>query len=155
MPSIWICCPRTVNSYNTLYCRVLNLPDFLQVSHAYKKIFDELGVPWIRVAGDTGVIGGSESHEFHYPAGIGETETWGRIQRKTWCMGPYAGVDYNRPFCLLQSRLQCIYHGQPYARVDLNPLPESTLSRSQGFRIWPQREWKRRAEMGAWLCTLF
>jgi hypothetical protein len=20
---------------------------------------------------------------------------WGRIQRKTWCVGPYAGVDYN------------------------------------------------------------
>ncbi len=46
--------------------------NFLQVSQAYRKIFDELGVPWIRVAGDTGVIGGSESHEFHYPAGIGE-----------------------------------------------------------------------------------
>jgi hypothetical protein len=42
----------------------------------------------------------------------------GRIQRKTWCMGPFAGVDYNLPFCLLQSRLQHIYHGQPYARVD-------------------------------------
>jgi len=47
----------------------------LQVSQAYRKIFDELGVPWIRVAGDTGVIGGSESHEFHYPAGIGESDT--------------------------------------------------------------------------------
>jgi hypothetical protein len=26
------------------------------------------------------------------------------------------------------SRLQHIYHGQPYAIVDLNPMPESTLS---------------------------
>ena len=43
-----------------------------QVSEAYRKIFDHLGVPWVRVAGDTGVIGGLESHEFHYPATIGE-----------------------------------------------------------------------------------
>jgi hypothetical protein len=43
-------------------------------------------------------------------------------------MGPYAGVDYNLTFCPLQSPLQNIYHGQPYARVDLNPMPESTLT---------------------------
>jgi hypothetical protein len=30
-----------------------------------------------------------------------------------------------------------IYQGQPYARVDLNPMPESTLSPSQGLWIWP------------------
>ncbi len=37
-------------------------------------------------------------------------------------MGPYAGVDYyNLTFCPLQSRLQHIYHGQPYARVDFIP----------------------------------
>ncbi len=50
----------------------------------------------------------------------------GRIQRKTWCVGPYAGVGYNFPLCPLQSRLQHIYHGQPYARVDLNPMPEQS-----------------------------
>ncbi len=44
----------------------------------------------------------------------------GRIQRKTWRMNPYAGVDYNLTLCPLQSRLQHIYHGQPYAWVDLN-----------------------------------
>ncbi len=67
----------------------------------------------------------------------------GRIQRKPWCMdgshGTYAGVDYNHhTLCPLQSRLQHIYHGQPYARVDLNPMPESTLSPSQyfGFGLW-------------------
>jgi hypothetical protein len=32
-------------------------------------------------------------------------------------MGPYAGVDYN----LTHSRLEHIYHGQPYARVDFIP----------------------------------
>jgi hypothetical protein len=53
-------------------------------------------------------------------------------------MGPYAGVDYdNLTLCALQSRLQHIYHGQPYTRVDLNPTPESTLSPSQGLWIWP------------------
>ncbi len=30
---------------------------------------------------------------------------------KTWCMGPYAGVDYNPILCRLQSRLQHMYHG--------------------------------------------
>ncbi len=54
------------------------------------------------------------------------------------CMGPYAGVDYNLTLCPLQSRLQHIYHGQPYARVDLNPTPVSTLSPCQGleFGLW-------------------
>jgi hypothetical protein len=50
-------------------------------------------------------------------------------------MGPYAGVDNNLTLCRLQSRfLHMYYHGQPYARVDLNPMPESTLSLSQGLR---------------------
>jgi hypothetical protein len=37
-------------------------------------------------------------------------------------LGPYAGVEYNLTLCPLQSRLQHIYHGQPYARVDFIPL---------------------------------
>jgi hypothetical protein len=52
-------------------------------------------------------------------------------------MRPHAGVDYNLTLCPLQSRLQHIYHGQPYARVDLIPMPESTLYPSQGLWIWP------------------
>jgi hypothetical protein len=48
--------------------------------------------------------------------------------------GPsFAVYDYNLTLC----RLQHMYHGQPYARVDLSPTPESTLSPSQGLRIWP------------------
>jgi hypothetical protein len=43
-------------------------------------------------------------------------------------MGPYAGVDYKLTLCRPQSRLQHMYQEQPYARIDLNPLPESTLS---------------------------
>jgi hypothetical protein len=62
----------------------------------------------------------------------------GGIQSKTWCMGSYAGVDYNLTLCPLQSRLEHIYHGrQLYTKVDLNPMPESTLSPSQGLWIWP------------------
>ncbi len=53
-------------------------------------------------------------------------------------MEPYVGVEYNLTLGPLQSPLQHIYHGhwQPYARVDLIPVPESTLSPSQGLRIW-------------------
>jgi hypothetical protein len=36
-------------------------------------------------------------------------------------MGPYAGVDYNLTLRRLYSRLQHIYHGQPYDRVDQDP----------------------------------
>jgi hypothetical protein len=36
-------------------------------------------------------------------------------------MEPYAGADYNLPLRLLLSRLQHIYHGKPYARVDFIP----------------------------------
>jgi hypothetical protein len=68
----------------------------------------------------------------------GLSENRGRIQRKTLWKGPYAIVDYNPTIWSLQCRLQHIYHGQPYARVDLNPMPESTLSSSQGLRIWSQ-----------------
>jgi hypothetical protein len=48
-----------------------------------------------------------------------------RIQRTTECMGPYAKVDYNLTLCPLQSRLQHIYHWQPYARVDFMPQSEA------------------------------
>ncbi len=41
----------------------------------------------------------------------------------------YAGVDYNLTLCPLQH----IYHGLPYMpEVDLNPMPESTLSPQSG-----------------------
>jgi hypothetical protein len=53
-------------------------------------------------------------------------------------MRPYAGVDYDLTLYQLPSRLQHICHGQPYSRVGPNPLPESTLSLSQGLSISPQ-----------------
>jgi hypothetical protein len=44
-------------------------------------------------------------------------------------MGPYAVVDCNLTISRLQSRLQHIYHGQPYNRVD--------FILQLGLRIWP------------------
>jgi len=48
-----------------------------------------------------------------------------------WTVGPYAGFYNSLTLCPFQCQLQHIYHGQPYARVNLNPVPESTLSPSQ------------------------
>jgi hypothetical protein len=36
-------------------------------------------------------------------------------------MGSYAGVDYNHTLCPLQIRIQHLYHGKTYARVDFIP----------------------------------
>ncbi len=61
----------------------------------------------------------------------------GRIQRKTWCMGPYAGVDYNPTLRPLQSQFQHIYHGQPYVRVDFMPQSETLdLASVQYCNVW-------------------
>jgi hypothetical protein len=54
-----------------------------------------------------------------------KTEAESKEKHGVWD-GPYAGVGYNIALCPLQSRLQHSYHGQPYARVDLKPMPEST-----------------------------
>ncbi len=58
-----------------------------------------------------------------------------------FCMWTYAGAEYSLPLCRLLSRLQHMYHEQPYDRVDRNPMLESTLCLcppSQGLIIWPQ-----------------
>ena len=61
-------------------------------------------------------------------------DTKGPIQRKALCMGPYTRVDCDLTLC----RLKHMYYGRPYAKVDLDPMPESTLFPRQGLRIWPQ-----------------
>lgn len=43
-----------------------------RISQVYDDLFQAIGVPFVRVAADTGIMGGSLSHEFHYPASIGE-----------------------------------------------------------------------------------
>ena len=42
------------------------------VLDAYSNLFDRIGVPWKMVDGDCGDIGGIKSHEFHFPAEIGQ-----------------------------------------------------------------------------------
>jgi len=44
------------------------------VSRAYDRVFRRLGVPFVKVLGATGNIGGISSHEYHFPAAIGEDE---------------------------------------------------------------------------------
>ncbi|KAK4327228.1 hypothetical protein Pmani_002284 [Petrolisthes manimaculis] len=45
---------------------------YSEICNAYDNIFQRIGVPYIKVAGDCGNIGGSFSHEYHYQAAIGE-----------------------------------------------------------------------------------
>ncbi|KAK7873022.1 hypothetical protein R5R35_000320 [Gryllus longicercus] len=42
------------------------------VTASYKTIFNRIGVKYVRVAGLTGTMGGSLSHEFHFPSDVGE-----------------------------------------------------------------------------------
>ncbi len=59
-----------------------------------------------------------------------------RIQRKTWCMGPFAGFDYNSPYVPSRVDSNTFTMG--------NPMPESTLTlcllyppvRDFGFSLW-------------------
>ncbi len=74
---------------------------------------------WLELRGDVG-IGPAQ------PRWIRSTELlpyhtltmYGGRNRKTWYMVPF--IDYDLNLC----RLQHIYHGQPYVRVDHNPVPE-------------------------------
>jgi prolyl-tRNA synthetase len=44
-----------------------------EVSEAYRRIFRRLGVPVVEVEGDGASMGGgSLSHEFHFPAPVGQ-----------------------------------------------------------------------------------
>lgn len=42
------------------------------VNNAYSTFFDRLAIPFRRVEGDCGDIGGQRSHEYHFPAAIGQ-----------------------------------------------------------------------------------
>jgi hypothetical protein len=53
---------------------------------------------------------------------------------------PPPTYTYNMHSTETVCRLQDIYHGPPYAKVDLNPMSESTLFPSQGLRVWPALE---------------
>jgi len=45
-----------------------------EVNRVYAEMFDHIGVKWVKAFGATGMIGGSVSHEFHFPSEIGEDE---------------------------------------------------------------------------------
>jgi hypothetical protein len=57
-------------------------------------------------------------------------------------MGPYAVVDFISVLCPLQKRLQHIYHGQPYARVNLNTARVDFIPQSGTFELglWSQAQ---------------
>ncbi len=55
--------------------KVAAMRTYEEVSDAYNGFFSELGVPVVRVRGDSGDIGGEVSHEFHYDCGgIGQDQ---------------------------------------------------------------------------------
>lgn len=45
---------------------------YAEVNDAYDKILQSINVPFVKCEADTGIMGGSMSHEYHFPAGIGE-----------------------------------------------------------------------------------
>jgi hypothetical protein len=59
------------------------------------------------------------------------------------------------PYVLSRVDYNTFTMGQPYARVDLNPMPEPTLSPSQGLWIWPLGPFQAEIRIGACLkkCT--
>ncbi|KAJ5893996.1 hypothetical protein N7495_005687 [Penicillium taxi] len=48
------------------------LKTYLSVKHAYTQLFDELKIPYLVAAADSGNMGGSLSHEFHFVSSKGE-----------------------------------------------------------------------------------
>lgn len=59
-----------------LYTFDYNVPEALKtykaVKHAYTQLFDELKIPYLVAAADSGNMGGSLSHEFHFISAKGE-----------------------------------------------------------------------------------
>ena len=47
---------------------------YAQVRKVYEKIFSRLKVPYVSVQGDTGSIGGTISHEYHFISDVGQDE---------------------------------------------------------------------------------
>uniref|UniRef100_A0A182SNU4 proline--tRNA ligase n=1 Tax=Anopheles maculatus TaxID=74869 RepID=A0A182SNU4_9DIPT len=45
-----------------------------EVNEAYVRLFTEIGIPFVKVAGDCGTMGGSLSHEYHFPSEVGEDQ---------------------------------------------------------------------------------
>ena len=63
------------------------------VTEAYLDFFNRLGVPFHRVEGESGVMGGNVSHEYHFPADIGQDRLLLCAQAPARCAGKNADVD--------------------------------------------------------------
>ncbi|XP_058825055.1 probable proline--tRNA ligase, mitochondrial [Topomyia yanbarensis] len=44
------------------------------VNDAYRQLLDAVGVPYVKVSADTGLMGGTTSHEYHFPSEVGEDQ---------------------------------------------------------------------------------
>ncbi|XP_012941867.1 probable proline--tRNA ligase, mitochondrial [Aplysia californica] len=53
-------------------CEKTALETYNTVCGAYERIFDRIGVEYVKVSGATGIIGGDLSHEFHYLTDVGQ-----------------------------------------------------------------------------------
>ena len=64
------------------------------VTEAYLNFFDKLGVPFHRVEGESGLMGGSDvSHEYHFPADIGQDRLLTCAHAPPRCAGKNQDVD--------------------------------------------------------------
>lgn len=48
------------------------LKSYKSIDETYKNILNQIGIPYVVAIGDTGFMGGTVSHEYHYLSSIGE-----------------------------------------------------------------------------------
>ncbi len=113
--------PRKDGDFTYIFTKIIDLPEFVQV---------EKRSDFMQSCRNFGTV--MPGRKF-----LGKVEAQSKEKHGLLDGGPYAVVYYSLTLCPLQGQLQHIYHGQPYARVNLNPVLESTLSPSQGVWICP------------------
>nr|CAD7567633.1 unnamed protein product [Timema californicum] len=109
------------------------------VCNAYDNIFRRIEVGYVKVMGDPGMIGGSLSHEYHYPVNVGEdqllicqecnyganTEVCGNSEECPQCkqphMGHCPGIEVGHTF-LLGTKYSTPL-GASYMKADGKPSP--------------------------------
>lgn len=59
-----------------MYCFDVDLASALvsykEICHCYDRIFEKIGINFVKVLGSSGHMGGNLSHEYHYKADVGE-----------------------------------------------------------------------------------
>ncbi len=106
-----------------------------QIAVAYNRIFDRLGLNYVRVDADTGAIGGAASHEYHVLAQSGEDEILSAED------GSY-GANVEKaptPSPQLQSKVQGKSWGTPSdSPIEIIPTPgKSTIADVSKLLEWP------------------